>query len=163
MTQWEGIPEFIQGFMLDEQQIQGNVRDSSIFKANITASKEEGGFDWATSSLGSPYWIKVLSQGIFELPDKIWTTAVGEKDLNQWLIQKYCYDKRTPDYVKNNLKQKHGYAYLYHVNGTGRLKYPMKTSNVGKTRFVSPKFFRKVLEEQNEVFIEDLDKFIDNI
>ena len=59
------IPDWIVEKMLDEQEKQGNKRDSSVFRDNLFAAKDKCGFDWYNSKNGYDYWKKIFLAGTY--------------------------------------------------------------------------------------------------
>jgi len=62
MTQptWHDLPKEIQEEMLNEQERQGNKRDSGVFIERINAAKRHGGFNWEDD-----LWHQVINLGNF--------------------------------------------------------------------------------------------------
>ena len=42
----EWMPDFIGEELMNQQELQGNKRDISVFEKNNTSDKNQGGFDW---------------------------------------------------------------------------------------------------------------------
>lgn len=47
--------------MVNNQVMQGNPADVSVFQNKVNATRNEGGFDWLHSREGGSYWINLLS------------------------------------------------------------------------------------------------------
>lgn len=105
MIQFNDLPVEIQERMLDEQERQGNPRNTEVFERDITAPAREGGFFWARSVDGYDFWEKIIVSGNFAefyakypkhprlkaiplhvkiLDSKKLLTYIAEKLLNQW-------------------------------------------------------------------------------
>lgn len=50
------FPQEVLDKMMDNQEIQGNKRDQSVFELKFTACKRDGGFDWNLSPEGGHFW-----------------------------------------------------------------------------------------------------------
>ena len=68
--------------MLVNQALQGNQMDFFIFQNNVTANKEEGGFDWDNSPQGESFWEEI--EGSTER-DRI--SMFRDKDINDFAEQ----------------------------------------------------------------------------
>ena len=58
--QLEGYPIEVVELMLKEQVNQKNHLNLEIFKVDIEATQEDGGFDWGESEDGLEFWIQVI-------------------------------------------------------------------------------------------------------
>lgn len=58
--QLEGYPIEVIELMLKEQVNQKNHLNLEIFKVDIEATQEDGGFDWGESEDGLEFWIQVI-------------------------------------------------------------------------------------------------------
>ncbi len=50
------FPQEVLDKMMDNQELQGNKRDQSVFELKFTACKRDGGFDWKLSPEGGQFW-----------------------------------------------------------------------------------------------------------
>lgn len=55
------FPKEVIDRMLEEQVRQGNKKDIGVFEDFITASKSDGGFDWADTIEGHYFWNDVIN------------------------------------------------------------------------------------------------------
>ena len=79
------LPLEIVSQMLYEQVKQGNPLDVSVFEAQSSGGKLNGGFDWEKSDQGRSFWIDVLNERNKE-------TAVRKYyEYNERNIELYCY------------------------------------------------------------------------
>ena len=60
---WKLLPLKIKFLMLENQYKQTGKIDESIFKKNLYASKEGGGFTWDESPNGHRFWDTILFYG----------------------------------------------------------------------------------------------------
>jgi hypothetical protein len=67
--QLEGFPVEIVDKMIDEQILQGNSRDVTVFENDAGQNKKGGGFDWYESRQKGDYWIEVIGRRNFNYPD----------------------------------------------------------------------------------------------
>lgn len=67
MKTFNELPVEIQEKMLDEQELQGNKRDRSVFEKRVNYGVNSGGFDWNKSSQGTHtfFWMDILEGGDF--------------------------------------------------------------------------------------------------
>ena len=63
----ENFPVHVIEAMLDEQVKQGNKRDVEVFQRDAMASTLSGGFIWAISEQGRPFWEAVIEYHRFGL------------------------------------------------------------------------------------------------
>ena len=54
------LPDFIGEELMNQQELQGNKRDISVFENDVTASTNDGGFEWKYTSQGNSFWDRVL-------------------------------------------------------------------------------------------------------
>ena len=65
MVRWCDLPVEIQDKMLDEQEAQGNKRDTNVFTRLIYQDKEKGGFNWKESEDDYEFWDKIINNEDF--------------------------------------------------------------------------------------------------
>lgn len=58
--QIDGLPDFIGEELMNQQELQGNKRDISVFENDIRAEMSEGGFDWDKTAQKCEFWVRVL-------------------------------------------------------------------------------------------------------
>ena len=58
--QIDWLPDFIGEELMNQQELQGNKRDISVFEKNIGACKSKGGFSWDKTQQGYDFWSIVL-------------------------------------------------------------------------------------------------------
>ncbi len=58
--QIDWLPDFIGEELMNQQELQGNKRDISVFEKNIGASFSTEGFTWEKTKQGDLFWRKVL-------------------------------------------------------------------------------------------------------
>ena len=58
--QIDWLPDFIGEELMNQQELQGNKRDISVFEEDVTASTNDGGFEWKDTSQGNSFWVRVL-------------------------------------------------------------------------------------------------------
>jgi hypothetical protein len=58
--QIEWLPDFIGEELMNQQELQGNKRDISVFETNLGASYPTKGFTWEGTEQGDLFWRKVL-------------------------------------------------------------------------------------------------------
>ena len=63
----DGIPDPIVHKMLERQVEQGNKKNVSVFEANRTADKDDGGFDWRETPEYEEFWSPILDDLSFDL------------------------------------------------------------------------------------------------
>ena len=54
------LPDFIGEELMNQQGYQGFKRDISVFEEDITASTNDGGFEWKDTAQGNSFWDRVL-------------------------------------------------------------------------------------------------------
>lgn len=64
--QLQSFPKEIIEKMLEEQELQGNSRDITVFENDIIASFSGRGFSWSNSEDGIDFWIEVIRRKNFE-------------------------------------------------------------------------------------------------
>lgn len=60
--QIDWLPDFIGEELMNQQELQGNKRDISVFEKNLTASFLTEGFMWEKTEQGDLFWRKVLKE-----------------------------------------------------------------------------------------------------
>lgn len=61
------IPDFVVEEMLNQQQIQGNKRDVTVFENDMFIGRRGGGFTWRETVQGQEFWRRVLREDDFHL------------------------------------------------------------------------------------------------
>ena len=58
--QIDWLPDFIGEELMNQQELQGNKRDISVFEEDVSADKSDGGFEWKDTSQKYNFWDRVL-------------------------------------------------------------------------------------------------------
>jgi hypothetical protein len=110
------IPSNIMNLLLEQQDLQKNKRDVTIFMNRLSANKKQGGFDWHFSTQGSDFWDTIynlcLKKNLFQFP-------LLHKHLNNVCIK--ITSKADSDFLMNNMNidlkdcipTKENYFYVY--------------------------------------------------
>lgn len=67
MTANKNYPSEVIEKLLDNQELQGNKRDVSVFEKDIETHKEEGGVNWTETPEGEIFWHEVLLNRKFRI------------------------------------------------------------------------------------------------
>jgi hypothetical protein len=62
MIKWNELPQEIQERMLEEQELQGNKKDATVFIKNVKECAFDGGFDWGKSVEDFLFWVEILDE-----------------------------------------------------------------------------------------------------
>ena len=54
------LPDFIGEELMNQQELQGNKRDISVFEKDIKSEMSEGGFDWYKTEQQVLFWQRIL-------------------------------------------------------------------------------------------------------
>jgi len=65
--QMSKVPMGIAVRMLEEQEMQNNAADITIFCYNCCSDKDEGGFNWKNTEQGTDFWKDVLGYYNFDV------------------------------------------------------------------------------------------------
>lgn len=98
----KGFPTDVVEWMLDQQEVQGNKRDVSVFKRDRLSTKHEGGFDWHKTSISGENCNEIIHNRNFDLLFKHFPkkeTKEAMKRLEK-AIEKSDWNKQKQDYPK---------------------------------------------------------------
>lgn len=113
--QIDWLPDFIGEELMNQQELQSNKRDISVFEKNIGASFLTDGFMWERTEQGELFWLKVLREKDINLflawfkPElEVWDDE--EKKYTSQVIG-YNENEKYPFFVKN--KTIYGFAFQH--------------------------------------------------
>ena len=113
--QIDWLPDFIGEELMNQQELQGNKRDISVFEEDIAAYKDEGGFEWKDTSQKYNFWDRVLLKKDINLflawftPELEVFDDENEKHLAQ--VIGYNENERHPFFIKKEVGK--GFAYKH--------------------------------------------------
>ena len=109
------LPDFIGEELTKQQEYQGNKRDISVFEEDVSAGKNEGGFEWEETAQKYHFWYRVLLEKDINLflawfkPELEVFDDENEKHLAQ--VIGYKENGKYPFFVTNN--QTNGFTFKH--------------------------------------------------
>ena len=109
------LPDFIGEELMNQQELQGNKRDISVFEEDVIAGKNEGGFEWKDTSQNYNFWDRVLLKKDINLflawfqPELEVFDDENEKHIAQ--VIGYNENERYPFFIKK--EGDNGFAYKH--------------------------------------------------
>lgn len=103
--QIDWLPDFIGEELMNQQELQGNKRDISVFEKDVRAEKSEGGFYWHETEQQRLFWFRILLEQDINL-----FLACFKPELEVWYDEKkkfvaqvigYNENEEYPFFVKN--------------------------------------------------------------
>lgn len=62
----DGFPLDVVKSMIEEQVMQGNEPDVTVFQHQADAYKKDGGFEWSSSKYGYEFWMETIYHANFD-------------------------------------------------------------------------------------------------
>ncbi len=110
------LPDFIGEELMDQQELQGNKRDISVFENLIIADDIQGGFEWEKTIQSIFFWDRVLLGKDINLflawfrPElEVWDDDENKKHRAQ--IIGYNENEKYPFFIKKEVEN--GFAYKH--------------------------------------------------
>ena len=113
--QIDWLPDFIGEELMNQQVYRGFKRDISVFEEDVTASTNDGGFEWKDTSQGNSFWDRVLLEKDINLflawfkPE----LEVWDDENKKYIAQVIGYNKneKYPFFIKKEVGK--GFAYKH--------------------------------------------------
>ena len=110
------LPDFIGEELMNQQELQGNKRDISVFERCFAANQFGGGFDWSKTKQGDDFWDRVLFEkdiNLFLAWFKPELEVFDYDENNKHLAQVIGYNEneRYPFFIKKEVAK--GFAYKH--------------------------------------------------
>lgn len=146
--QIKDFPKHVVQRMVDEQVLQGNKADPSVFAFSKVSCQSTGGFDWEGSALGHDLWVKVINHKCFDLipkptkpkgkPKAGTTPALTPNEIVRAMLAKGMTVWAVVSDMSYDLARENLNKYVHHITGyvEGR-EYPMTTAK-GDWKYAVP-------------------------
>ena len=113
--QIDWLPDFIGEELMNQQEYQGNKRDISFFEEDVSAAKNDGGFEWKDTSQKYNFWNRVLLEKDINL-FLAWFTPeleVFDDENEKHLAQVIGYNKneKYPFFIKKEVGKETMYVH----------------------------------------------------